>query len=67
MCDAFLIQFDNITVDKTVPASSDTVDLQSVIYSGTDYRANAWIHAGCVAAAGKYTDPFDLHRVHLVI
>lgn len=39
------------------PADADTIN--SIVQGGTNYGADSRVHAGGVAAAGKYTDPVD--------
>ena len=51
----------NVTADQAVPATADAVNFHTVIPCGTDNTADTGIHAGGIAAAGKYADSLYAH------
>ena len=51
---------DDVTVDKTAVTAANAENGNIVCACAADYRANKCVHAGCVAAAGKYADSANL-------
>ena len=51
---------DDVTVDETAVAAANAKNGNIVCACAADYRANKCVHAGCVAAAGKYADSANL-------
>ena len=51
---------DDVAVDKTAVTAANAENGNIVCACAADYRANKCVHAGCVAAAGKYADSANL-------
>ena len=65
MGNAFFIQANNITIDKSVPTPANAVAFNTVVEAGADNGAYTWIHSWSIAAAGKYADSFYAHFENL--
>ena len=55
------VHFDNIAVDQTIPATTNTIDFNAMIQTGTHNCTDGSIHTGGIATTGKYTDTLDTH------
>ena len=66
MGNALFIQTDNVAGDQTIPAATNTIALNAVIQGSTNNCADAGVHAGSIATAGKNTDSFHTHGKYLL-
>ena len=57
-----LIQSNDVTRNKAVPATANTVALNAMIQSSTYDSTDTGVHARCVAAAGQNSDSFNAHN-----
>ena len=51
---------DDVAVDETAVTAANAENGNIVCACAADYRADECVHAGCVAAAGKYADSANL-------
>ena len=57
----FFIQLYNIAGDQAIPSTANAITFQAMIQGSTYDRTDAWVHTGCIATAGKYTDSLYAH------
>ena len=60
MADAVAVHADKVVVDETVPAPADADALNAPVHRRAHHCPHRRVHAGGVAAAGQYADPFHL-------
>jgi hypothetical protein len=65
VADALFVQLDDITINKAVVASANTVALHAVEHGCTHDGTDTGIHTRRVTAAGQDTDSFNAHSSFL--